>query len=118
MKFFSADAELPWRSAHLIYRDELAIDIAGCIFHALGHYRPGELLELEREVELSAVEIRLVFRTLVLQEQNVAKKIKAGRGFICVAALGLGHRFMDVRAIALGHLSAFVNISPINREAR
>ena len=55
--------------------------------------------------------------SLCLKQQYVTQKIKAGRSFVGVPTLRLHDGFMDVAAVAFGHLAAFVDVSPIHREA-
>ncbi len=61
VELIRSDAELPRRAAYFIDRNETVIDIERGIFQALGHYRPGELLEFQSEIKFSAVKPRLVF---------------------------------------------------------
>src|SRR5579871_3013290 len=117
VKFFHGNAKLPWRAADLIHGDKPVIDIARSIFHAFGHYRSGELLELESEMQLSPIGVNLAVRIFAAEQKYVAQKIKAGGSFIRVAALGLNDGFINMRAVALSHLTALVNIGAVDREA-
>src|SRR5262249_48083406 len=116
MEFAHGDAKLFGRSPDLVHGDKPVVVVAGRVLKPLGHHRAGQLLELQREVEFLAIRLR-VFAFTPLQQQDIAQKIKTGRGLIRVAAFGAHDSFIDSCAVAIRDLSALVDVGAINREA-
>ena len=53
----------------------------------------------------------------VFQQQDVAQKIKTGWGFVRISAFGPHNGFVDMGAIQVRHLPAFIYVGAVDREA-
>ena len=117
MKLRHRDAELAGRSTHLIHRDEAGVDVAGRVFQSLRHHRAGELLELQREVQLLAVAVHRRVAVIALQQQDAAQEIEDRRSHGFVAPFGASNRLLDVAAVAFADVAALVDVGAVDREA-
>ena len=91
------------------------------VLHALGHHRSGELLKFECEVKLARIGRKrrslFGFAVRATEQKRVAKEIECRRIDLMIQPHRPVDRIVDEGPVAIGVLSAVVNVRSINRGA-
>src|SRR5277367_2564474 len=103
------DAKGLHRTSDLVRGDEAVVDVEGSIFYSLGHHRPGELLKLQRKVELLGVDLALRPAGAPTEQQSELKEIKRRGIDARIGALGSSNGLFNELPVARGVLSTIIN---------
>src|SRR3989304_3666925 len=103
-------------SAHFVQRHEAVVNIKSRLLDSLGHYRPGDLLELLDEVDQAP---SVFFRKAlnVLEQKRVPYKFEDGFRRSGVSSLRFFYSCLDIRLILPRYATWFRNISAVHGQA-
>src|SRR6185312_3511593 len=104
-----------WRTADFVHRNEAVVDITNCVLKPLRHHWSGELLELEGEIQLSAV--HHLIEAAAFELQRVTEEIEDAARHSGIQSLGSSDCELDMFLVARRVLATFVDIGPVHGEA-